>query len=85
MPILQLNEAPVYQVGTTLLLPRSALARTPEMVTATVDRVRKGSSDWIYTLAVDSHNKYPHWRVLSEGMLISRVEAVSHMPVKKVA
>lgn len=73
MSIISLTDTPRFEVGATFTLPRSSLSRNPETVSATVTRVRRGGADFIYTLAVDSHNKYPHWRVVSEGMLKSAV------------
>lgn len=67
MSILQLTDAPAYAVGATLTLPRRNLAISTETITATVERARKGSNEWIYTLQIAG--KYPHWRVLTESQL----------------
>ncbi len=67
MSILNLAPAPEFAVGALLTLPRRSLTVSSETVEATVERVRKGSSEYIYTLQIAG--KYPHWRVLTESML----------------
>lgn len=77
--VLQLGDSPLYPQGVEFQLPRSALARNPEMVNAKVERARKGTSEWMYTLAIDSHNRYPHWRCMSESMLKGQLAAAKQM------
>lgn len=79
MSILHLDDKPRYAQGSAFQLPRSALARNPEMVNAKVERVRKGSSEWMYVLAIDSHNKYPHFRFMPESMLVGQLNAARQL------
>lgn len=68
MAIIPLDTA-AYQVGDTFTIPRRSLAKSPETVNATITRARKGTCEWIYTLAIDDGMKYGHWRVLTESQL----------------
>lgn len=77
MAILQLTDAPQFPLGATITIPRRTLARSPETVQATVTRVRRGTSEWIYTLQIT--DKYAHWRVSPESTLRQAVnEAARH-------
>ena len=79
MSILQLNPVAAYAVGATFTLPRRSLAVSRETVSAKVEVARKGSNDWIYTLAIDDGGKYGHWRVMTEWQLRQRIaEAAQH-------
>lgn len=83
MSILQLAPSPAYAVGSTFTIPRRSLARTPETVTATVTRVRRGTSEYIYTLSIDDGLKYGHWRIATESMFRGQIkEAVERGMVR---
>jgi hypothetical protein len=72
--ILQLSDLPEFTVGATYTIPRRTLTVSKETVLVTIDRVRRGSNDWIVTMSVnDNLGRYPHWRVMTQGQLRARI------------
>jgi hypothetical protein len=71
--IIPLNTAPVprYQIGQTFQLRRNAWSR--ELITATVETSRVSTVGVVYTLAIDTGRKYPHWRVVFESLLSKQI------------
>lgn len=71
MPIIQLDPTPKYAIGQTFQLRRNAWSR--ELITATVETARVSTVGVVYTLAIDTGRKYPHWRVVFENPLSKQI------------